>query len=245
MSALSSMKVTELVALAKERGVRGYSGKKKAELIAMLSDPAPAKTQKVTRVKRKLRTVPRGDFDGQGVVDGMDDDDILSAKYWKNTRTYRSITETKETQLQYYMRMGSCDEVRQLVELNSKSFGTVSEKIIQDIFKLGPRTSPQNDGTRHGKKAEIKSARYWACQDDCVWQHLEPDHDYEYVLFALLDFHGWKVWGIKKSLLMGELREKKIVTSQGEQGYWVKKSAILPYLTSIKTIADLDAFIQS
>ena len=72
------------------------------------------------------------------------------------------------------------------------------------------------------KKIEIKSARYRVGKDDCVWQHLEPDHDYEYAMFTLLDFHGWKVWGIKKTLLMGEMREKKIVTFQGKQGWWVK-----------------------
>ena len=116
---------------------------------------------------------------------------------------------------------------------------------IQEIFQLGPRTSPQNDGTRHGKKIEIKSARYWDGKDDCRWQHLELEHDYEFVLFALLDFHGWKIWGIKKSLLMGELREKKVVTFQGKQGWWVLKSAIVSYLTPIKNIVDLDAFIQS
>jgi hypothetical protein len=64
-------------------------------------------------------------------------------------------------------------------------------------------------------------------------------------MFALLDFQGWKVWVIKKSLLMGEMRDKKIITFQGKQGWWVRKSAILSYLTPIHTIADLDAFIQS
>jgi hypothetical protein len=171
-------------------------------------------------------------------------EDVLSANYWKNTKTFKSIKD-KETQIKYYKRMKSCEEVLQLVDLESKPFGSESEKIIQEIFKLGPRTSSQNDGTRNGKKIEIKSARYWAGKDDCVWQHLEPDHDYEYVLFALLDFQGWKVWGIKKSLLMGEMREKKIVTFQGKQGWWVRKSAIVSYLTPIKNIIELDAFIQS
>jgi hypothetical protein len=141
--------------------------------------------------------------------------------------------------------MNSCEEVLQLVDLESKPFGTECEKILADIFKLSPRTSSQNDGVRNGKKIEIKCARYWAGKDNCVWQHLEPDHDYEYALFGLLDFHNWKVWGIKKTLLMGELRDKKIVTYQGKQGWWVRKSAILSYLTPINSIADLDAFIQS
>jgi hypothetical protein len=171
-------------------------------------------------------------------------DNILSASYWKNTKTFKSIKE-KETQIKYYKKMNSCEEVLQLVDLESKPFGSESEKIIREIFNLEPRTSSQNDGTKNGKKIEIKSARYWAGNDDCRWQHLEPDYDYEYALFALLDFQGWKVWGIKKSLLMGEMRDKKIVTFQGKQGWWVKKSAIVSYLTPINNIVEFDAFIQS
>jgi hypothetical protein len=170
--------------------------------------------------------------------------DILAAAHWKNTKTYMEIAD-KETQIKYYTKMNSCEEVLQLVRLESKPFGTQSEKMIAEIFSLGPRSSTQNDGVKNGKKIEIKAARFWGGKDDCKWQHLEPDHDYEYALLALLDFQGWKVWGIKKSLLMGELREKAIVTSQGKQGYWVNKNAILPYLTPIKTIADLDTFIQT
>jgi len=140
--------------------------------------------------------------------------------------------------------MQSCEEVLQIVDLDSKPFGSVSEKIIQEVFNLGPRTSTQNDGTRNGKKIEIKSARYWDSADECVWQHLEPEHDYDYALFALLDFQGWKVWGISKALLMGEMRDKKIVRYQGKQGWWVKKSAIVSHLTPIRTIAELDRLIQ-
>jgi hypothetical protein len=168
--------------------------------------------------------------------------DILSVDFWKTTKAFTSIKD-KETQLKYYTRMKSCEEVLQLVALESKPFGSEAEKILQEIFKLDPRTSTQNDATRHGKKIEIKSARYWAGKDNCVWQHLEPEHDYEFALFALLDFQGWKVWCIQKSLLMGEMREKKIVKFQGKQGWWVKKSDSLPYLREIKSISDLDAFI--
>jgi hypothetical protein len=169
--------------------------------------------------------------------------DILSCNHWKNTKTFKGIKD-KETQIKYYKRMNASAEVLQLVELESKPFGSESEKIISEIFHLGPRTSSQNDGTLNGKKIEIKSARYWAGKDDCVWQHLEPEHDYEYALLAILDFQGWKVWCIKKSLLMGELREKNIVTFQGKQGWWTKKSAILPYLTPIKKISELRRFVM-
>jgi len=167
--------------------------------------------------------------------------DPLLSTYWKNTAAFTTIQE-KETQIKHYKRMNASPEVLQLVELESKPFGSVCEKIISELFGLGPRTSSQNDATLNGKKIEIKTARYWAGKDDCMWQHLEPDHDYDYALFVLLNFHGWKVWCIKKTDLM-DLRGK-IVTFQGKQGWWTRKSAILPHLTPIHTLAELHAFIQ-
>jgi len=172
-----------------------------------------------------------------------DNSDILSVNSWKNSRAFKKI-EKKETQIKYYKKNNSPDEILQLVDLESKAFGTECENILSEILELGPRTSTQNDATKNGKKIEIKSARYWAGKDDCKWQHLEPDHDYEYALFVLLDFQGFKIWGISKSMLMGEMRDKKIVTFQGKQGWWVTKSAILPYLTPIKNIMDLDHFLN-
>lgn len=171
--------------------------------------------------------------------------DILSSESWKNAKAFKSILD-KETQKKYYKRMGASPDVQQLVDLDSKPFGSECEKILSEIFGLGKRTkgSTQHDATLNGKKIEIKTARYWACKDDCKWQHLEPEHDYEYALFVLLDFQGFKVWGIKKSLLMGEMREKNIVTFQGTQGWWTTKSAILPYLTPILSREDLELFMD-
>ena len=171
------------------------------------------------------------------------DGNILSCNHWKNTPAFIGIKD-KETQLKYYTRNNASQPVLQLVVLESKAFGSVLEKIISELFHLGVRTSSQNDGTFNGKKIEIKSARYWAGKNECVWQHLEPSYDYEYALFVLLDFNGFIVWGITKDLLMKELCDKKIVTYQGKQGWWTKKTNILPYLTPIKTITDLSLFIK-
>ena len=168
-------------------------------------------------------------------------DDILASSYFKNSSIFQG--KKKETQIQYYSRRGSTPEIMELVELTPKPFGAICERLIIELFKLGPRTSSQNDASFNGKNIEIKSARYWGGMDDCVWQHLEPEHDYEYAIFALLDFHRLKVWCIRKSVLMGEMREKNIVTFQGKQGWWVRKSKILPYLTPIETMEDLDNFI--
>jgi len=177
--------------------------------------------------------------------------DILSSNHWKNTNAFKHM-QKKETQKDYYLRMKANDDVLRLVELESKPFGTVCENIISEIFGLSPRTSSEHDGILCDKKIEIKTARYWAGKDDCRWQHLEPDHDYEFALFVILDFQGWKVWGIKKSVLMSAdvcnvekvKKSDKPVNFQGKQGWWTTKSAILPYLTEIRTASQLKAFVQ-
>lgn len=170
---------------------------------------------------------------------------ILSLNNWKDN--YLNIIKNyKESQYNFYKRNNAPSKVLELVSLESKRFGSISEKLIFDIFNLEPRTSTQNDGTRKGKKIEIKCARYWSGKYECRWQHLELEHDYECVLFGLLDFDGsWKIWGISKSILIGELRDKNIVTYQGKQGYWCKKSKVIEYCNEIKNIKDLDDFLET
>ena len=169
---------------------------------------------------------------------------IFSPKSWKNMSAFKNISY-RNSQLLYYKKNNANAEVLKLVALESRPFGIVCEKLLSEILHLGPRTSSQNDATFDGKKIEIKCARYWAGKDDCKWQHFEPEYDYEYVLVALLDFQKWKVWGIKKSFLMGELRDKKILTFQGKQGWWTMKKDILPYLTPINSTNDLEKLIKS
>lgn len=168
---------------------------------------------------------------------------MLASSNWKNCNAFKELQKT-ETQKAYYKRMNADAEVMALVELDSKPFGSKCEKIMCELFALDKRSSSQNDGCRLKRKIEIKTARYWAGKDDCKWQHLEKDHDFEFALLAVLDFHGFNVWAVTKAQLFGELLEKKIVTKQGEEGHWTTKSAILPYLTPITSIADLDAFIE-
>ena len=169
---------------------------------------------------------------------------VLSVDHWKHTKAFTN-NKRRETQTQYYVRMQAAPEVIELVSLDSKPFGTAGEQILAEIFGMAPRTSSHNDGVFEGRKCEIKCARYWAGKDECRWQHLEPDHDYEFAMLALLDFRGWNVWCISKTQLMGELREKKVVTFQGKQGWWMQKSAIMPYLTPIRGLECLRKFVSA
>ena len=166
---------------------------------------------------------------------------MLSATSLSNLKSFKKVSK-KVSQLDYYISKNTAPEILKLVALGNKAFGGAAEDIIREVFSLGPRTSSQNDATYGTRKIEIKAARYWAGKDDCKWQHLEPDHDYDLALFVLVDFQGLQVWAINKSNLMGELREKKVVTFQGKQGWWAKKSALMPYLTPIHSPEDLVQF---
>lgn len=166
---------------------------------------------------------------------------LLSAASWATSPAFASL-DFKETQLEYYERNGADEAVKRFVALESKSFGSKAEQLLKSILGLGPRTSSQNDATLNGKKIEIKSARYWTSSTDCKWQHLEIGHDYDVVLFALLDFTGWKLWAAHKEDLIGPMREALVLTNQGEQGWWLIKSAAEPYLTEITDRDSLVAF---
>jgi hypothetical protein len=50
---------------------------------------------------------------------------------------------------------------------------------------------------------------------------------------------------ITKAHLMGELREKKVVTFQGKQGWWTLKSAVMPYLAPIHGLECLRKFVSA
>jgi len=56
---------------------------------------------------------------------------------WKNTIALQSV-QHKPTQYNYYEKNNSCSEVLQLVKLDSKPFGSISEKILCEVFQLGP-----------------------------------------------------------------------------------------------------------
>ena len=169
---------------------------------------------------------------------------LLSVDHWKHSKAFTK-NKRRDTQTKFYTDMNAAPEVIDIVSMDSKPFGSVSESILTEVFQMTPRISSQHDGVFEGHKCEIKCARYWAGKDECRWQHMEPEHDYDFAMLALLDFHGWNVWCITKAQLMGELREKKVVTFQGKQGCWTLKSAIMPYLTPIQGLECLRKFVST
>ncbi len=169
---------------------------------------------------------------------------MATLKTWATTKYFQTMKK-KPTQLELYVKNNSDADTLTLVSMANKVFGEeVMEPMIRELFQMSPKENKKHDGIRLGKKIEIKSARWHATGKDCNWQHLEPDYDYEFVLFVLVDFTELKVWVITKEKLMGELRAKNIVSKQGEQGWTTNKKKIEPYLTPLSSIDDLDRFIK-
>ena len=165
----------------------------------------------------------------------VDASDILKSPRWPSIQGFQLPYER-------YKKNGADPTMIALAKLENRKFGSEIEKIVRWFFQLLPPTSTEHDAlctvsNKPTAKIEIKSARYWANGMDCKWQHLEPNHDYDHVLFVLVDYDNLKIWHAKKS----DLFTHGLVTKQGKQGYWGTMSSLLAsgFLTPVKTIQEL------
>lgn len=135
-----------------------------------------------------------------------------------------------------------------LVKCQGSSFGSYSEKILNEVFKckdvksygMGDNRVPRNsvgfDSLKYvsGKLVtiEIKSARY-SNSGGVMWQHIQfsENYDYDCLLLNILTFKGLRVFAISKKNLCNFLPgnvfgKSKLLTKQGrdggEQGYWIQ-----------------------
>jgi site-specific DNA-methyltransferase (adenine-specific) len=159
---------------------------------------------------------------------------------WKNTEAYKSF-QRKPTQYDYYLENGSSSEILEIVKMNSKVFGTMCEKLLIEILGLSPRTSTQNDATYTFNetvyKFEIKVGRFLSETDDCMWQHIEDDHDFDFIILCLVNFTGFDVYFMTKQKVL-DLISKNVIKKQGKQGFICKKNQIFKYLTKIENNID-------
>ena len=159
-----------------------------------------------------------------------------------NTKSFQ-LYKKKDSQIDFYIKNNSSLDILKLISNESKSFGSLMENIVSDNFALEKRLNSQHDALFGNKKIEIKSARYWANKLDCKWQHIELEHDWDAIIFVLVDFKDVRCWAFQKDNLL-EMIEKKIITKQGKQGYLCNKSAIEKYLYPINDEKDLQNFFK-
>ncbi len=171
------------------------------------------------------------------------------------------IQNKNKTQLEFYKENNASEIIQQFVDMPGKTFGEkCMEPIAKDHFHLDSRTDSGHDHKKIDKKIEQKSARYHANGDDFKWQHIEMNHDFDFLLLTGLDFNEI-IFYIGSRNIVKQLIEKGIITGQGkknddgvavpQQGYWFSRSQFAnkkiifeDYFRQIKCEQDLIDYIN-
>lgn len=135
---------------------------------------------------------------------------------------------------EYYNSLGANDQtILRLTEFEGKTFGTLVEKMTIEFFQLQKRKNTQHDAIYDGRTIEIKSSRYWGCSKIYKFQHIEVDHDFDFLLTAVL-----REWGIEFRLMSKEAIQPYLIR-QGKQGNFLESRDAESIGTLINTREDL------
>jgi len=163
-----------------------------------------------------------------------------------NTNTFKKlVSKRKPTQLEFYLKNGASENIMSLVPLSNKAFGEGMQRIIREIFGCEASTDTGHDAVYRGHNIEVKSARYWSGKLDCKWQHIMDDHNYKWVLLALVDFQDLKFWLVSKETIRAH---PEVFEQQGNaegQGRWCSMKKALPLAHPVASREDLDRIIAS
>ena len=161
---------------------------------------------------------------------------------------FDSFIEDKETQLSFYERNNSTDNVLKLAALNNKTFGAAMEKIIRTVFNLSNPTKTTHDMCLLDYEFEHKSSKFWVSTNNWKWQHVMIGLDYDYLILSGLNFSGINSFIISKDEVLRLNESGLIVRQQGGgegQGLWFDYKDIAPYLTAIETTDDIINYIKN
>ena len=156
----------------------------------------------------------------------------LNCKILKSLVSHRKF-KIEKTQYDFYKKNNASQEILKYTNLQGRTFGEkYMESIACEYFNLDKRSSSTHDHIKCNKKIEQKSARYHANGNSWKWQHIELDHDWDYLLLTGLDFNEI-VFYIGTKRIVKLLIQKKIITGQGkkdksgiskpQQAYWFSK----------------------
>ena len=138
-----------------------------------------------------------------------------------------------KTQLDFYIENHASQEILKYVPIQGKTFGEkYMENLAKIFFNLDPRSDSSHDHKKLNKTIEQKSARYHANGNDWKWQHIEMNHEWDYLMLTGLDFQKIRFY-ITSRDIVNKLIKKNIITGQGkknngqanaQQGYWFSRS---------------------
>ena len=161
----------------------------------------------------------------------------------KTLKSYQSFIPN-QSQLEYY-KMNNCHEdILPLVSLSNKGFGELAmERFTKEYFNLDNKSNTKHDHMKCNKKIEQKSCRY-SCRGHLNFQHIELDHDWDYLLLCFLDFHSIQYFIASKTQVV-HLESIGVLKVQGSQGYVYKPLCnIDEHFTPVYDEQDLIQFIN-
>lgn len=176
----------------------------------------------------------------------------LIENFWNSL----SLNE-KPNQLQRYELKNSPECIRKFIALGGgPKMGCILEAFARFKFKnLNKRGPGKNSGFDHtvsvGSKLiniEQKSSGHWG-DDDYKWQHVEPNHKWDFLLLCGVDYTDIKFWMMDRETFDKLVEENKI-TNQGNkekesaQGMWFNYSNVKDQLIPIETDEDIMSFAQ-
>jgi hypothetical protein len=177
----SKKTVKELIALYKEKGVKGYSGKKKAELVVMLSSTtttevsAPkieAETDVKVKAKVEMQTLPPMD----------------TAERVKRLREHLTLSMVNhEDQVMKLDTLKEAHTYCVLYDVSAQQYGPLLEKFIRIKFNYIKNKAEDctGDCSKDGKNSEVKVSLGGATHTKFNFVQIRPSHDCEtYILTA-------------------------------------------------------------
>ena len=155
---------------------------------------------------------------------------------------FKNMVE-RVSRYQYYKSLGACETILSFTKTEGKTYGTDIEKITIEWFRLLPRLNTQHDGLFPDHKTEvikcghwkieIKSSRYWGGKKQYKFQHIEPDHDFDILLTALLREDRIEYRIMRKNAILPYLEK------QGKQGFFLNDKDVERIGTIIETHEDI------
>ena len=185
----------------------------------------------------------------------------LSIKKLRSLDLHQSF-EKPGSQYEYYKLNGSPEDILRYVKLQGKTFGEkYAEGICQEYFNMSKKTDSSHDHIKLNKTIEQKSARYGKCGEEWKWQHIEMNHNWDYLLVCGLEFNGFRFY-IASRKIIEYLIIQGVITGQGkknnrgiavpQEGYWFTKSNFVKqnlqfenYFTEIYNERNLITYIKN
>ena len=157
----------------------------------------------------------------------------LSIRKLRSLELHKSFKKPK-SQYEYYKLNGSPKDILQYVKLQGKTFGEkYAEGLCQEYFNMDKKTDSSHDHIKLNKTIEQKSARYGKGGEEWKWQHIEMNHNWDYLLICGLEFNGFRFYIATRKVIefliihgviTGQGKKNKIGVAMPQEGYWFTKS---------------------